>query len=64
MKPITRRLRIATSPMVLAVALGLLGSAALGDEDEDEVTLSNGKVGAEAELPAEAPASSSSRSES
>jgi hypothetical protein len=38
MQTVTRTLRIAASPLVLAVALGLLGTDVLGD-DEDEVNL-------------------------
>lgn len=40
MKTVTRRLRFASNPLVLAVALGLLGPNVLGD-DEDEVALSD-----------------------
>ena len=40
MKTVTRRLRFATNPLVLAVALGLLGANVLGDE-EDEFVLND-----------------------
>lgn len=37
MSAVTRRLRIATSPVVLAVALGLLGTNALVEDEEEAV---------------------------
>lgn len=35
MNIVTRRLRVATSPLMLAVAMGLLGPSALLDDDTD-----------------------------
>lgn len=35
MNTVTRRLRVATSPLMLAVAMGLLGPSALLDDDLD-----------------------------
>ena len=35
MNTVTRRLRVATSPLMLAVAMGLLGPSALLDDDAD-----------------------------